>query len=110
MTCLTLQRACLAAHGVSLGEAAGNRSAYLAAAGRWSGLACPVLHGLWRRMEVREKGLRKILTSAAVLPWDGGQRRVQPLAGEGDLECLSYCLTSADLSAVPQVLPTAVTA
>lgn len=110
MTCLTLQRACLAAHGVSLGEAAGNRGAYLAAAGGWAGLAFSELHGLWKRTEVREKGLRKILTSAAVLPWVGGQRRVQPLAGEGDLACLSYCLTSADLSAVPQVLTTAVTA
>lgn len=61
MTCLTLQRACLSAHGESLREATENRGAYLAAAGGWAGLACPVLRGLWRMMEVREKGLEEDL-------------------------------------------------
>lgn len=54
-------------------------------------------------MEVGGEGLKRELLGlwAALLPGDGGQRRVQPLAGEGDLVSLGSCLSSADLGAVP---------
>lgn len=78
----------------SPGEAAGKRSAHLAAAGGWCRGGVSYVSGC-RGRRWRDRG------RVPILPGVAGQRCMQPLAGDGDPVCLSSCMTSADPSAVP---------
>lgn len=104
MTCLTprcsptpcrLEQACLAAgrRQAREGSRAEDRSTLLLQLA-CAGVVCPTPCRVRRRKGIESKLLE---LWAAVLPGEGEQRCVQPLAGEGDLVCLSSCLTSSDL-------------
>lgn len=87
----------------SQGEQQGRRGTHhAAAAGSGRGGVSSTVQGA-QEEGGRGKGMERERLDlwAAVLPGEGEWRHVQHLAGEGDLVCLSSCLTSADPSAVP---------